>query len=191
MRLVNVLAMAVVASTVVVAAFAARHAAGAEPARAAPIDRPWLERLDAPIRELSIFRRRDGFVEEAARLAGRDGAIGVLRSPGAPLPATRTLVARDADAFAREVARRFADAPTAAALARPTPLAADGDRVGGFVARVRVGQKSCDFAIAGYRDAAAAAISALARVIVCDPAGALTPPDIRVAGLLSGAGDAR
>ena len=182
MRIANVLAMALTVMLVVVAAFIARTAEGAEP-------RPvWVQGLAQPIEDVSIFRRRDGFVEEAARFQGVEGAIGVLRKPGGRLPATRTLAARDADEFLREVARRFAPAGgTAAAYAGPRPMALTpgGNLAAGFVVPVTLGDKRCDFAIAGYRGPATDKIAVMARALVCGAPGALTPADVRLSGLLA------
>lgn len=179
MRIVNVFALATTAAAVVVAAFVAKHAASAEP------ERMWLENLEQPVREIAIQRRRDGFVEEAAKFADREGAIGVLRSPKAALPANKTLAARDQGAFEREILRRFTTGD-AAALPAVSPLPPQGRRVGGFVSRVRSGRKTCDFGVAAYANAPdAEEIVAIARIILCDPAGQLTTPDVRLGALLA------
>lgn len=173
MPVANAIAMALIAVVAVVAAFAARHAESAERSLI------WMDGLAQPVREISINRRRDGFVEEAAKFAGVDGAIGVLRRPGAALPATRTLVVRDPAAFQREVDRRF-QRPGGAPLA----LTPDGRLRAGYVTRVEIAGRRCDFAIAGYADGGPE-IVAVARAVVCEPADPLTPPDVRLAGLLA------
>jgi hypothetical protein len=187
----NVIAMAAVASLAVVAAYSARIANSAElaPTLAPMQDVMWIEQMSLPIQELTIQRRRDGLVEEAAKLADRKGAVGVLRDPKAPLKATRTIAARDVSAFEREVRRRFhMGDESIIAYAAPMALQPEGRRATGFVARVEAGGKSCDFAIAGYMETADSdAIVAMARLILCDPVSTLTPPEIRVSALLNGA----
>lgn len=187
----NLIAMAVVASLSVAVAYTARVAHSAErvPQLAPMQEAMWIEQMSLPIQELTIQRRRDGLVEEAAKLMGRKGAVGVLRDPRAPLKATRTIAARDVSAFEREVRRRFhMGDESMIAYAAPMALQPEGRRATGFVARVEAGGKSCDFAIAGYTESAdSKAIVAMARLILCDPVSTLTPPEIRVSALLNGA----
>ena len=105
----NVIAMAVIVSLSVVVAYSVRAANSAElvPQMTPMQDAMWIEQMSLPIQELTIQRRRDGLVEEAAKLTGRKGAVGVLRDPKAPLKPTRTIAALDVSAFEREVRRRF------------------------------------------------------------------------------------
>jgi hypothetical protein len=187
----NVIAMAAIVSLSVVVAYSVRAANSAElvPQMAPMQDTMWIEQMSLPIKELTIQRRRDGLVEEAAKLTGRKGAVGVLRAPKAPLKPTRTIAARDVSAFEREVRRRFhMGEESIIAYAAPMALQPEGRRATGFVARVEAGGKSCDFAIAGYTETADSdAIVAMARLILCDPVSTLTPPEIRVSALLNGA----
>ena len=187
----NLVAMAAVATLTVAVAYSARiaHSAERAPALAPMQDVMWIEQMSLPIQELTIQRRRDGLVEEAAKLPDRAGAVGVLRDPRAPLKATRTIAARDASAFEQEVRRRFhMGDESIISYAAPMALQPEGRRATGFVARVEAGGKACDFAIAGYTETADSdAIVAMARLILCDPVSALTPPEIRVSALLNGA----
>ena len=177
MRIVNLVAMALVAAATVVVAVSARHAHSQD------IGFVWVDGLAEPLKDISIYRRRDGFIEEAGKFAGVDGAIGVLRQKSGPLPVARTIAARDRDAFLHEVSVRF-DAEAVAV--RPLALTPMGQVRSGFVARVVVGDKRCDFAIAGYSaDPTGGDIDAVARAFICGEAAQLTPPDIRVAGLLA------
>ncbi len=70
MRLVNLLAMALVMSTVVVAAFAAKHAS---PPKG---ERIWREAQALPLDETIIDRRHVGLIEGAAGFRSPDAAIG-------------------------------------------------------------------------------------------------------------------
>lgn len=184
MHILQVICMALIASLTMVVAYGAKVAHGADR------DLMWVERMSLPVQELTVQRRRDGLIEEAAKLADRKGAVGILRDPKAPLKAVRTLAARDVSAFEREVRRRFhMGDESIIAYAAPMALEPDGRRATGFVARVDAGGKSCDFAIAGYTETAQSdRIVAMARIILCDPVSALTPPEIRVSALLNGAG---
>lgn len=184
MRQFQMICMALIACLTVAIAYGARLAHSAER------DMMWMERMSLPVQELTVMRRRDGLIEEAAKLADRKGAVGILRDPKAPLKAVRTLAARDVKAFEREVRRRFhMGDESIIAYAAPMALEPDGRRATGFVARVDAGGKSCDFAIAGYTETEhSERIVAMARIILCDPVSALTPPEIRVSALLNGAG---
>lgn len=181
MRPLNVIGIALTASAAVAIAFGSKASLGAER------DRMWLESLRQPVKEMMIHRRRDGMIEEAAKYSGRDGAIGVLRDPGHALPATKTLAARDAAAFERELKRRFhSESRTVIAYMPPAPLPAEGRMVSGFVTRVDAGGKTCDFAVAGYSDSPGQTdIVAVARVMLCDGDTQLSSPDIRLSPLLA------
>jgi len=191
MHRLNVVAMAVIALLSIDIAHAMRAARSAElvPYMASMQDAVWIERMSFPIQELTIQRRRDGLVEETAKLAGRKGAVGVLRDPKAPLNATRTVAARDVLAFEHEVRRRFhMGDQSIISSAAPMALQPEGRRATGFVARIKASGKSCDFAIAGYTESVdSTAIVAVARLILCDPVSTLTSPEIRVSALLNGA----
>lgn len=69
----NVIAMAVIVSLSVVVAYSVRAANSAElvPQMTPMQDAMWIEQMSLPIQELTIQRRRDGLVEEAAKLTGR------------------------------------------------------------------------------------------------------------------------
>ena len=182
MRLLNVIGIALTASVAVAAAYAAK-AQGAEPPRF------WLEGLAQPVKEMVVHRRRDGLIEEAAKYADRDAAIGLLRKPGEPLTARRTSPARHADAFEREIKRRFhsKDREVIAYMAA-TPLQPSGRRVAGFVSRVEAGGKTCDYGVIAYSETADSDdIYAVARVVLCEPGGQLISPDVRLTALLSDA----
>ncbi|MGZ0186935.1 MAG: hypothetical protein ACKVH0_02845 [Alphaproteobacteria bacterium] len=181
MRLLNIIGISLTASLVVVVAFVAKTSHSAE------THRMWLEGLEQPVKEMVIHRRRDGFIEEAAKYAGHKGAIGVLRNPGAPLPVNKTLAARERAAFEREIRRRFhaSDRPVVGYVP-PTELVPQGRMVSGFVSRVDAGGKSCDFGVAAYAaEPGLVEIVAVARVILCDAAGQLTTPNIRLGALLA------
>jgi hypothetical protein len=187
MRLLNMIGIALIASLVVVVTFVAKTSHGAE------TDRMWLESLEQPVKEMVIRRRRDGFIEEAAKYAGHKGAIGVLRNPGTALPVNKTLAARERAAFEREIGRRFhpSNRPIVGYMP-PIGLVPVGRMVSGFVSRVDAGGKSCDFGIAGYAaEPGQADIVAVARVILCDAAGQLTTPTIQLGALLAQADTAQ
>lgn len=181
MRLFNVIGIPVVAMIVVVIAFLAHDAHSAE-------QRPiWLSGLTQPVTKVGIFRRQDGLIEEAANFQKIDGVIGAVRHVSGELPERRTLPALKEDAFLVEAAKRFpeVEAPPGKTIGAPMPLTPNGDLRAGFVARVWVDKRPCDFAIAAYETEEAGKISVIARAIVCESASALAPADIRLAGLLA------
>ena len=181
MRALNVFGMAAIAVLVVIVAFVGRHASSAEPTRI------WLSGLEAPLKEMIVFRRQDGLIEEAAKFTHHQGAIGLLRMNGAALPADRAASAVDPDAFLEEAKRRFKGAADGAT---PVALAPRGRLAAGFVTRIRASDGYCDFGVAAYSAKAFTGVVALVRIIICDPTGGLTPPDVRLAGLLTLAEDA-
>ena len=183
MRLLNIVGIALTASVAVAAAYAAKTAHGSEPPRF------WLEGLSQPVKEMIVRRRRDGLIEEAAKYADRDAAIGLLRNPGEPLPARKTSAARHADAFEREIKRRFhAEDREVIAYMAATPLPPAGRRVTGFVSRVDAGGQTCDYGVIAYSEAPDDdRIYAVARVVLCEPGGQLISPDVRLTALLADA----
>lgn len=181
MRLLNVIGIPLVAIAVVATAFLARDANSAE-------QRPiWLTGLTQPVTKVGIFRRRDGLIEEAGNFQDIEGVIGAVRHESGPLPEIRVEPAMLEKAFLVEAAKRFpeAEAPPGKHIGAPMPLAPNGDLRAGFVARVWVDNRPCDFAIAAYDAEQDGQISVVARAIVCERASALAPADIRVAGLLA------
>lgn len=180
MKSLNIVAMALVACMVVILAFAAKHAASAEPPHV------WLRDLEQPLRSLIVYRHKNGMIEEAAKFTELQGAISLTRLPGVALPAERAVVALDEIAFLAEAARRFEAAVGDGVDLTAVPLTPRGRLVGGFVTRILAADGYCDFGVAGYAaDSERRETMALARIVVCAPAAGMTPPDVRLAGLLT------
>ena len=181
MRMLNVLGIPVVAMIVVAVAFLARNADSAEQHQL------WLTGLAQPIKQITIFSRRDGLIEEAAQFQGVQGVISVIRPPAGPLPDDQTDAARTVEGFLTEAAARFPldEAPTGKTIGAVMPLTPSGPLRAGFVARVWVAETPCDFAIAGYDPERTGDIAVMARAIVCNARSSLAPADVRIAGLLS------
>lgn len=181
MRMLNVLGIPIVTMIVVAVAFLARHAESAEPRQV------WLTGLNQPVKQITIFSRRDGLIEEAAQFHGIQGVISAIRQADGPLPDDKTDAARTADAFLLEAAARFPqeEMPPGKTIGAAMPLTPSGPLRAGFVTRVWVDNTRCDFAIAGYDPERTGEIAVMARAVVCGAHSSLAPADIRVAGLLS------
>ncbi len=180
MRTLNIVAMALVMSLVVILAFAAKHAQSAEPPRV------WLRDLEQPLRSLIVYRHKNGMIEEAAKFTELEGAISLTRLPGEAMPDERAVAALDKIAFLAEATRRFEAAVGDGTTLTAVPLTPRGRLVGGFVTRISAADGYCDFGVASYAaDAERRDTRALARIVVCAPTAGMTPPDVRLAGLLA------